>query len=90
MENVKPVDTTKVASAVRAFIVENFLFGSDDPNLTEDSSFLQTGVIDSTGILELVTFVESEYQIRVEDAEMVPENLDSLSNIASFVVGKLS
>ena len=79
-----------VKTTVREFIVENFLFGVADANLTDDASFLETGIIDSTGILELITFVETEYQMSVDDSEMLPQNLDSLNNISAFVAGKLS
>ena len=83
-------ETTRhdIAAEIRAFIVENFLFGSDDPDLTGEASFLETGIIDSTGILELIAFVEKTYGIRIEDAEMLPENLDSLDRIAAFFARK--
>jgi acyl carrier protein len=75
---------------IRGFIVENFLFGTDSPDLRDETSFLQSGVMDSTGILELIRFVEVTYQIQVADTETVPENLDSLNNIAGFVVRKVA
>lgn len=75
---------TEIQEATRSFIVENFLFG-EDRDIEENESFLQSGLIDSTGILELVQFIEQTYGITVEDAEMVPENLDSLAGITSFV-----
>ena len=75
--------------AIREFIVENFLFGSEN-GLEDDSSFLENGIVDSTGILELVTFLEEHYTIKVEDDELVPENLDSLNNVARYIEGKLS
>ena len=73
---------------VREFVIENFLFG-DDGHLQEESSFLETGVIDSTGVLELVSFLEETYDIAIDDEELVPENLDSLSNIEQFLKRKL-
>jgi acyl carrier protein len=73
---------------VREFLVENFLFG-DSNNLSEDTSFLETGVIDSTGILELVSFLEQTYNIAVEDEDLIPENLDSLRGIERFLARKL-
>lgn len=75
--------------AVRKFIIENFIF-EDDGSLTVETSFLDNGIIDSTGVLELITFVEEAYGFRVEDHEILPENLDSIRNIASFVERKLS
>ena len=69
---------------IRNFIIENFLFEEDD-SLKEDTSFLESGIIDSTGILELVMFIEETYGITVEDDEIIPENLDSISNVAAYV-----
>ena len=77
------------SSKVREFIVENFLFG-DGEVLKEDTSFMQEGIIDSTGILELVFFLEESFDISVEDHELVPENMDSLRSIAGFVARKLN
>lgn len=74
---------------VRAFIVDNFLFG-DDSSLKEDSSFLQEHIVDSTGILEIITFLEEEFCIKINDDELLPENLDSLKNIDAFLKRKLS
>lgn len=74
---------------VRTYIVENFLFG-DDTELEDDTSFLDSGMIDSTGILEVVSFLEEAFSITVLDHELVPENLDSISNIAGFLGRKLA
>ena len=74
---------------IRAFVVENFLFGSDE-NLEDNTSFLDEGIIDSTGILELVSFLEDEFSIIVEDEELVPENLDSINNVTAYLVQKLN
>ena len=74
---------------VRGFIVENFLFGNGS-SLKEDTSFLGQSIIDSTGILELVMFLEETYNMKVEDDELIPENLDNLTNIARFVKRKLN
>ena len=81
------VDT--FAAEIRAFIVSNFLFGQGGEAVTNDQSFLESGIIDSTGLLELVSFVEQQYGISVGDRELVPENLDSLSNISQFVARKV-
>jgi acyl carrier protein len=74
---------------VRGFIVENCLFG-DGARLKEDTSFLQEGIVDSTGILELVFFLEETFGVNIEDDELIPENMDSLRNIAAYVQRKLS
>ncbi len=76
-----------IQKTFRNFIIENFLFEEDD-NLKEDTSFLENGVIDSTGVLELVMFIEETYGISVEDDEIVPENLDSISKITEYVQRK--
>ena len=73
---------------VRGFVVENFLFGEAN-GLKDDTSFLEEGIIDSTGILELVTFIEDEFSITVEDEELIPENLDSIGNVADFIQRKI-
>ena len=75
-------------SKVKEFMSENFLFGEND-KIKEDSSFLESGLIDSTGILELVAFLEETYDITIEDEELIPENLDNLNNIAQFLERKL-
>ena len=72
---------------IRQFIIDNFLFG-DDEGLETDSSFLEEGIIDSTGMLELINFLEETFAIEIEDEEMVPENLDSISNIIIFLETK--
>ena len=77
----------QIEATIRKFIIENFVFEEDD-NLKRDTSFLENGIIDSTGILELVMFIEETYGISVEDEEIVPENLDSISNIAEYVQKK--
>lgn len=76
-----------IQKTFRNFIIENFLFEEDD-NLKKDTSFLENGIIDSTGVLELVMFIEETYGISVEDDEIVPENLDSISKIAEYVQRK--
>lgn len=78
-----------LASEIKAFIISNFLFGQIGDGISADQSFLETGIIDSTGLLELVAFVEQRYGIAIADRELVPENLDSLTNISRFVARKL-
>lgn len=72
------------SSKIRQFIVENFLFG-DGQALKDDTSFMQEGIIDSTGILELVFFLEENFGVSVEDDELVPENFDSLRSIVKYL-----
>jgi acyl carrier protein len=74
---------------VRAFIEENFLFREDISDLADTDSLLESGVMDSTGILELVAFLETEFSIQMADADIVPENLDSIAAIAGYLDRKL-
>jgi acyl carrier protein len=75
---------------LRLFILENFLFSDEQNALPDDDSLLDMGLIDSTGVLELITFLEDEFRVKVADEEMVPENLDSVSRIVDFVNRKLA
>jgi len=77
-----------ITLAVRRFIGENFLFRDDGDAITHDASLLDAGIIDSTGVLELVTFLETKFGIEVQDEEMLPENLDSIRAIVAFIEGK--
>lgn len=70
---------------VQNFIVENFLFTDDVSQLPVNASFLEEGIVDSTGVLELVMFVEETFVITVEDEEIVPENFDSVQRLARYV-----
>lgn len=76
-----------VAEEIRNFVVDNFLFG-DEAGLTDDSSFIKEGIVDSTGILQLVTYLQERYQIAVDDEELTPDNLDSVRRVAAFVEAK--
>jgi acyl carrier protein len=81
---------SSTAHEIREFVVSNFLFGQDGGQLADDSSFLEDGIIDSTGVLELVAFLEQRFGIAVADRELLPENLDSVSNATQFVERKLA
>lgn len=80
---------SSVQSDVRKFVIENFLFGEDPESLLNNDSFLETGIIDSTGVLELVAFVEDNYSVEVNDDELIPENLDSIDQLINFIESKL-
>jgi acyl carrier protein len=73
---------------LRQFIVENFLFGKEESPLGSDDSLLDLGIIDSTGVLELVGFLEQKYHITIQDEELVPDNLDSINRLVRFVSRK--
>lgn len=74
-------------NTVREFILTNF-FVPDEGSLGDDTSLLDQGIVDSTGVLELTAFIEENFSIKVEDAEIVPENLDSIGNILAFISRK--
>jgi len=76
--------STAVKDAIRTFVVQNFMFGQGD-ELSDDASFLEAGIIDSTGVLELVGFIETTYSVAVADEDLVPANLDSVERVAGFV-----
>ena len=78
----------KLKSEIKDFIVENFLYGEDN-ELRDDVSFLEKGLIDSTGVLELVAFIEKRYEISVKDEELIPDNLDSVDKIVAFINKKM-
>ncbi len=73
---------------LRIYILENFLFSDDQNELDDDDSFIEKEIIDSTGILEVIEFLEEESNIKIEDEDMVPDNLDSINKIISFVERK--
>jgi acyl carrier protein len=77
-----------IANDIRTFIVENFLFGDTSYDLGDDVSLIEADVVDSTGILELVSHVETTYRIDIKDSEIVPDNFDSISRIAAFVANR--
>ena len=82
---MQTMEQQTVEQDIRQFVIANFLFGEDNGSLKPDESFLETGIIDSTGVLELVAFLESTYGLRVRDNELTPDNLDSLDRVAAFV-----
>ena len=74
-----------IKDKLRLYILENFLFTDDQSELNNEDSFMDQGIIDSTGILELIFFMEEEFSVKVEAEEMIPDNLDSVNKIVSFV-----
>ncbi len=77
----------EIQNQVRKFIVDHF-YVPDASALSDEVSLLEQGIIDSTGVLEVIAFIEGSFQITVADDEMLPDNLDSISHIAAFVVRK--
>jgi acyl carrier protein len=83
-------EMSDITRDIKEFVVSNFLYGQDGHNLAADQSFLENGIIDSTGVLELVAFLEQRFGISIADRELLPENLDSLQNASAFVSRKLA
>jgi acyl carrier protein len=77
-----------VCRAITTFVVKNFLFGDSTAAPEPDTSLMETGFVDSTGMMELLTFVEDEYGVGIGNDELTPDNLDSVRRIAGFVVRK--
>ena len=77
-----------IKQTVKAYIVDTMLMGADGSDIADDTSFLERSLLDSTGVLELVNFLQDTYKIEIEDQELTPENLDSLDRIAAFVTAK--
>ena len=77
-----------IRTTLRDFILSNFLFTDDQGALHDTDSFQDTRIIDSMGMIQVIQFIEAEYRIKVLDAEMVPEKLDSVERLTRFVLGK--
>ncbi len=77
-------------SKIRTFIFDNFLFDAKEDALQNDTSFLEEGIIDSTGVLELVDWLEEEFDMSVDDEELIPENLDSVNLLSAYITRKTS
>jgi acyl carrier protein len=77
-----------IEEKIRHFIEENFFLDGND-NLSSEDSLLEKGIIDSTGVLELVAFIEENYNFKIKDEELIPENLDSIKSISRFIQERL-
>lgn len=80
--------TETIKDKVKNFIIENFLFGDASYELADTASLIENDIIDSTGVLELVAFIEDQFGIAMADADIVPANLDSLARISAFIEAK--
>ena len=78
-------EVTSVEAKVRGYILENLLFSSNDAELPNDASLLERGIIDSTGVLEIILFLEEAFGVSIKAEQMLPENFDSVDNIVRFV-----
>ena len=80
--------TDTITDSIRSFIIDSFLFGDTSPVIADDMSLIDNNLIDSTGVLELVFFLESNFGISVKDTEVIPDNLDSIGAMAAFIDSK--
>ena len=85
MDNTRQLE---IKNIVIDFLMENYLYWSDQFNVDHSQSLMEEGIVDSTGLLELSSFLESRFNITIEDNEFTPENLDTLDNISTFVMKK--
>jgi acyl carrier protein len=79
---------SSIETELRKYILDKLLFGRTETELSGDASFLESGIIDSTGVLELVSFLEEQFHVKVEDEDLIPANLDSINAITRFVESK--
>lgn len=79
-----------VEARIRTFITENFVLGGDAGGLGAEDSLMDQGIVDSTGVLELVAFLQDDFGLEIADDEILPENLDSIANLCAFVARKSS
>ena len=84
------IDVNATRSELKKFIIDSFMFGQTEQKFSDSDSFMEKGIVDSTGVLELTSFIEEKYKIVIEDDEMTPDNLDSLDNLVQFLSRKLS
>ena len=89
MDNNEKYSDTFIKKKITTFIINKFLLGDSSSSPSDDESFLERGIIDSTGVLELVNFIEETFSITVEDEELVPDNLDSLNKLTSYIIKKI-
>ena len=80
----------EIEPQIRAYIAENLLFSDNGFPYSDEASFLQEGIVDSIGVMELVNFVESTFKITIDDHELIPDNLDSVAQLANFVRSKMA
>ena len=78
----------EIVQSIRKFIFENYLFGYNEDEFSNEASFMDNGVIDSLGVMELLTYIEKEFDITVSDSEILPDNLDSIDCVSRFILRK--
>jgi len=82
------VNDVKIKTSIIEFVNKNFLMGTGTVKFSESDSFLEKGIIDSTGVLEMVSFIQQKFGVKINDEDIVPENLDSVDNILNFIKRK--
>lgn len=82
------MSNSDLKKAITAFVNHNFLMNSKSIHFNDSDSFIERSIIDSTGVLEMVSFIQEKFGIVIEDTELIPENLDSVNNIATFIQRK--
>jgi len=78
----------EIKNEIYSYLEENILFDSADSSISDDDSFMENGIIDSTGILELVSFIEEKFEFKVGDEDLVPDNFDSVNNLVDYIQKK--
>jgi acyl carrier protein len=83
-------DIAPIKTQIREFINQHILFGVDDIEYSDDDSFLESGIIDSMGIMDLTLFVEQQFRLDIRDHEITPANFDSLNRLSAYIQTKAS
>jgi acyl carrier protein len=89
MNNNLEYNEKNIVDIISQFIINNFLLGNQNENIDTNKSLYETGIVDSTGVLEIVDFLEETFGIKIEDAELIPDNLDSIKKMSEFVQRKI-
>ena len=87
---MQTIADVNIKDKLKIFIRDNFLLGDISKVIDDDDSFLEKGIIDSTGVLELVSFIEESFNIKVEDEELIPDNLDSINRLNTYIKLKIN
>ncbi len=89
-QTVSGLTLDTIRATVRKFVIENFLYDGLTHDLGDDASLLESGVVDATGVLELMLFVEDAYGLQVDEADLAPENFDSINSITNYIARQLT
>jgi acyl carrier protein len=89
-ETTQVLTLDTIRAQVHQFIMQNFLFDGASPQIDDDASLLEQGIVDATGVLELMLFVEDSYGLQVSEADLTPENFDTVGNIARYIAHRLA